>query len=74
MVTGARPAPAPVVPLAQLTAGALDRHRGELERRLRVCRDDVRRAVLRARLADVLAEEAERRRIDRARETRADSG
>jgi hypothetical protein len=48
-----------------MTASALARWRGELERRLRVCRDDLRREALRASLADVLAEEAERRRIDR---------
>ena len=63
---GALPASAPVVPLAQMTIGALTRYRGELERRLRVCRGDTRRGGLQTGLADVLAEEAERGRIDQA--------
>jgi hypothetical protein len=64
----ALPVPDPDVPPERMSAGALARYRGELERRLRVCRDDVRREALRAALADMLAEDAERRRIDWARE------
>lgn len=60
------PVPQASVPPRQMTAGALARYRGQLERRLRVCKDDARRTVLQAGLAAVLAEDAERRRLARA--------
>ena len=62
----ALPDPVPAVPLAQMTGGALERYRDELERRLRMCRDDARRGRMQGALAAVLAEDAERRRLARA--------
>ena len=61
--------PVAAVPPARRSAGALARYRAGLERRVRRCPPDAsRRAALRAALADVLAEDAERRRIDRGRQ------
>ena len=67
----ALPVAAPDIPLEVMTTGALTRYRASLERRLRVCPAYAsRREALKAALADVLAEEAERQRIGRTAASR----
>jgi hypothetical protein len=59
-------ASAPGLTLSQTNIAKLARYRGELERRLPRCPDHAdRREILRARLAELLAEQTARRTFSR---------